>query len=174
MYFFIAQFLGVVGFFVGALSLQNKYKKDIVFFKICSNCIYLFQYIFLWAITGIVMAIIATIRLIVYHYFSKKSLKPSKKVFFFFSTIIIISGILSYVDIFSIFPTISLLFSGYYMWQDNTKVIRLGSTISGTLFFIYGIYVRAYTGAIGSLILMISALVSYYRFERKNINPPII
>ncbi len=167
IYFLLAQICGILSFLVALIAMWNKTKEKIMFFSFFANILALSQFIFLGAITGVCMSLIASLRIIVYYYFSKKNIKPNILVLLFFSLLISFFGIYTYESVYSIFPIISMLLTGFFLWPQKTSVLRLGGSISSFLWVIYDITVQAYAGIFSDLLMALSTLISFFKYQRQ-------
>ena len=167
MKFIIAQILGGLVFLFFVLSINSKKKATILMFQIVANLIGFMQFVLLGAYTGAIMAIIGTMRLNVFYFFEKEKLKPNVLVLLVFSAIILVSGYYTYDDIYSLFPIVSMLFTGLILWQEDTAIIRLGSGMASVLWIIYNFFVGAYTGLVAEFVSIVVIGISYYKNEIK-------
>jgi len=95
-------------------------------------------------------------------------MKPSLVVLVLFEIVAIVSGIISWQNIWSLIPIIVTVVYTYGLWQDNVTVIRITTGIAGLGWSIYDIIVRAYVGAIQEISQFISAIISLIRNKNKN------
>ena len=136
--------------------------------SVLANIFAAIQFFLLGAITGAVVSILNTIRCLVFYFYKKKDLKPSIVVLLIFELIAIISGALSWQNMWSLIPIIVTIIYTYGLWQDNVKVIRRASGIVGFGWAIYDLVVMAYVGAIQETSQLISAIVALYRNRKKD------
>ena len=80
-----------------------------------------------------------------------------------FEIIAIISGIMSWQNIWSVIPIIVTVIYTYGLWQDDVKVIRITTAIVGLGWTIYNVIVMAYVGAIQEISQFISAIIALVR-----------
>lgn len=113
--------------------------------------------------TAAMFYIISTIRSIVFYCYDKKKLKPSLLILLLFETVSIISGILSWQNIWSIIPIIVTIVFTYGLWQDNIKITRITCAFAGYFGTFYNILVGAYIGALPDLVLGVSSTLSLIR-----------
>lgn len=166
MSFIIAQICGGIALILTVISVQFKSKEKIVMCFILANIVVAIQYFLLNALTGAVISILNTIRCIVFYVYKKKDLKPSIIVLLIFEVVAIVSGIVSWQNIWSIIPIVVTVLYTYGLWQDNVTVIRITTGIVGFGWAVYDLIVRAFVGAIQETSQLISAIISLYR-EKK-------
>lgn len=163
MLFILAQICGVIALILTVISVQFKTKEKIVMCSVLANIVVTIQYFLLGALTGAVISVINTIRCLVFYFFKKKDMKPSIIVLIIFEIVAIISGSISWQNMWSLIPIIVTVIYTYGLWQDNIKVIRITTGIVGFGWAIYNIVVRAYVGALQETSQLISAIIALYR-----------
>lgn len=167
MSFILAQICGVIILVLTVISVQFKTKEKILIFQIIANIIVAIQYFLLNAMTGGVIAIINTIRCIIFYYYKKKDKKPSITFLVIFIVVAITSGILTWQNAFSIIPIISGILFTYGLWQDNVKITKICTAIVAGNSILYNIVVKAYVGAAQSFAEFISAIIAIIRYKNQ-------
>lgn len=167
MSFILAQICGLIALILTVISVQFKTKEKIVVCFIFANMIVAIQFFLLNAITGAIISIINAIRCIIFYYYKKKDKKPSLIILIIFEIIAIISGIVSWQDIWSILPIIVTVIYTYGLWQDNVTIIRITTGIAGLGWMIYDLIVMAYVGAIQEFSQLVSSIVALIRNSSK-------
>jgi len=168
MIFILAQLCGIIALILTVISVQFKTKEKIVMCSVFANIVVAIQFFLLNAITGAIISIINTVRCLIFYYYKKKDMKPSLVVLVLFEIVAIVSGIISWQNIWSLIPIIVTVVYTYGLWQDNVTVIRITTGIAGLGWSIYDIIVRAYVGAIQEISQFISAIISLIRNKNKN------
>lgn len=138
--------------------------------NVWANVVITLQYFLLGAYTGAVISILNAIRDIVYFLFKKNNLKPSILVLLIFEIVAIISGIMSWQNIWSIIPIIATIIYTYGLWQDNVKILRITTVIIGYGWTVYDIVVKAYVAALQVTAQGTSALIALIINNRKSHN----
>ena len=169
MAFIIAQMCGIINLVITATFVQCKTKEKMLIFQIISNSIDILQYLLLNAITGGIIAIINTVRCMIFFYYKKKNKKPSIVFLMVFVAIAIISGIMTWQNIFSIIPIVATIAFTYGIWQDNVQVTRMSTVLAAGIWIVYNIVVCAYAGALQSMAGFISAIIAIMR-DKKALN----
>lgn len=159
MQFVLAQICGIIAIILTVISVQFKTKEKIVMCSVFANIVVAIQYFLLGALTGAVIAIINTIRCLIFYLYKKKDMKPSFIVLIIFEIIAVISGSISWQDMWSLIPIVVTVIYTYGLWQDNIKVIRIATGVVGFGWAVYNIVVRAYVGALQETCQLISAYV---------------
>ncbi len=163
MLFISAQIIGFIVLGITVISIQFKTKEKILICQIIANILVAIQYFLLNALTGGVVAVINVIRCLIFYYYKKKDKKPSIIFLSIFIVIAIVSGILTWQNVFSIIPIIATIVFTYGLWQDNVKITRICITITEGNWTIYNVIVKAYAGALQSLAECISAIIAMIR-----------
>lgn len=173
MSFYIAQICGLVILICNIISVQFKTKDKVLICFVLANLFGIAQYFLLGAITAAIVYITSTIRCVVFYFYDKRKLKPSLLILLLFEVLAIISGILSWQDVWSIIPIIVTVIFTYGLWQENVKITRMTSAVTGFGWVFYNFLVRAYVGALLDGALGISSIVALIRNRDsidKNIN----
>lgn len=165
MTFILAQICGFIVLILTVISVQFKTKEKIVMCFVFANIVATMQYFLLNATTGAVVSIINTIRCIIFYYYKKKEKKPSFMILLVFEVVAVVSGIISWQNIWSMIPIIVTVIYTYGLWQDNVKVIRLTTAIVGLGWAIYNVIVMAYIGAIQEISQFVSAVIALMKKE---------
>lgn len=168
MLFILAQICGIIALILTVIAVQFKTKEKIVMCSVFANIVVAIQFFLLNAITGAVVSIINTIRCIIFYYYKKKDMKPSIIILLIFEIIAVVSGIMSWQNIWSIIPIIVTIVYTYGLWQDNVKVIRIATGIAGFGWAIYDVIVMAYVGAIQEASQLVSAIIALFRNRKGN------
>ena len=167
MIFISAQICGIIALILTVISVQFKTKEKIIMCFVFANLVASIQFFLLNAITGAVISIINTIRCMVFYYYKKKGKKPSLAILLLFEIVAIVSGIISWQNIWSIIPIVATVLYTYGLWQDDVKIIRITTAIVGLGWAIYDIIVMAYIGAIQESSQFVSAIIALIRKNKK-------
>lgn len=164
----ISQVIGFLAFMIFVISIQQKRKKQIIFWQIISFFLYALQYFIIKAYTGMIVFIINMLRSIV---FSRdiNNKRTNKILLIIFIALSIICGTLTYEKIYDVFPIMASLLSVIFTWQSSTKRLRYGQILICALWIIYDIFVLAYIGILTESLIIIATIVSIINIEY-NIN----
>ena len=165
----LAQIAGGIVLILTVISVQFKTKEKILVFQIIANIFVAIQYFLLNALTGGVVAIINTIRCVIFYYYKKKDKKPSILFLSIFIIVAIISGILTWQNEYSIIPIIAAIVFTYGLWQDNVKITKICTAITSGNWIVYNLIVGAYVGAIQSIAECISAIIAIFRYKKERV-----
>ena len=161
----ISQVFGALGL-LGTIVGDNQKKKITVLVAfIFANIMYALQFLFLYAWPALAICIIAIIRTTVYYQYERKGLKKSYTVLIIFLTICVVSGILTYQDLFSFVPIFSSIAFTWALWQTNLRRFRIIALIEPIAFFFYDYHVGAWVGMIVTVLEFLGALVAIIRLD---------
>ena len=166
MKFIIAQILGAVGYSLLAYSYFKKNKKEILFIQILAYIGFTTHYFLLNAITGTVCNILGFVALILIYYFSKDQKKKEILVFILIPILIGMS-ILSYENIYSIFPVVACLITFISFLSNDENKIRFVGIISAICWLIYAIIYKSYSAIIFEIIIIISTFIAYIKNKKR-------
>lgn len=166
--FLIAQLFGIIAIIINILCIHFNSKEKILKIMIISNILVTIQFFLLNAITGGVVSIINTIRCYIFYLYKKNNKKKSVITLILFEIIYILSGIISWQNIWSIFPIIATVTCTYGLWQDNILITKIIYSIVGIEWLVYDIVVKAYAGIIQSIMQTISSAIAAFKYKKIN------
>ena len=164
-YFIVAQIFGAFALTILIISLQKNSKTKLLLYQSISSLLYALQYLFLNAYTGCFMNLICMIRNMIFNQYPKK--RPP--VYWLIITIVlmIFFSSLSYTGVISFLPMIAVILYSIALWHGNLTVIRTTEIISCSLYILYNIKVLAITGLIATIIELVGAIITVYKFDIK-------
>lgn len=148
------------------ISYQQKTHKNILTFQMVSGLLFTIHYILLGAYTGAVMNFLGAFRSLVYSN-RGKSWASSKIWPAGFSVAFFISGILTWENVFSVFPLIAMLVSSVVLWIEQPKINRMLSIPTSTCWLIYNIKTVSYPGIITEIFVLGSIIIGIIRLDIK-------
>lgn len=166
-----AQIIGIVAVALYMLSFQLKKRQNIVFTVCLSNLLYVLQYILLGAFSGAALDGLSTVS----SFFSAKKNSPKFKRFskltaYIMMGLILIVGVsISLIQKrwLELLPILGCLFQTGSLWFEDEQTIRKLSLAGAPFWLIYNFVSMAYGATIGSVLMIISAIIGLIRF-RKN------
>lgn len=161
---YIAQGIGVLGLLFAIISFQQNTNKRILLFQILATITFSVHFLLLGAYTGSLMNFFGIMRGLLF-YNREKKWADKKYWLYVFSAIYIISGIATYENFYSIFPTVSMVLSTFGLWVKNPKHIRLIMLPSSPLWLIYNIVNFSIAGIITEIFVISSLAVAMFRFD---------
>ena len=162
---YLAHLFGTLGLF-GTIAADNQNNKRLVLnMFVFANMMYVLQYLFLNAWTGVITDVFAIIRTVIYYLYEAKEKPKSVRLLMTFMVIVLILGISTYQDIFSVFPITCTLALTWALWQPDILKFRITAIITPILYFIYNYHVGAYAGMVATIFELAGALFAIYRLE---------
>lgn len=168
-----AQIVGIIAVTTFLLSYQLKKRKNIILVNAISSVLYVLQYIMLGAFEGAALDVLSTVSTVAAHRKDKGFIKKHTK---FTVTVmnlsLIITGLILYKNIFSIFPIFGAVLQTSAFWITDEKIIRRVSFMGAPFWLVYNLVSMAYGSAIGSALSIVSIGLAIYRYDiapnRKN------
>ncbi len=160
----IAQILGFGGALFNAFSFQQKTRKGILAFQICSTGTFILHYILLNAFTGAALNVIAILRAIVFINSDKKWAKSPiwLGVFIFLS---VGSSLVTWETWYSILPAIGMTLSSISYWMKNETKIRVITLVSSPFWLVYNFISGSMGGTLTEFIVMSSIIIGIIRYD---------
>ena len=152
LYFYFIQLIGFIAWFLLAFSYYRKDTNHILVFQIISTILFCLHYLLLGAYSGLLICVYEVIR--DYSYY-----KTDKDNYIFVGSIIVyaISAYITYTSVLDLFPYIASSIDGFFLTKKRVIVV-LGAIVTYTLWLIYDLYAKSYSGAITDGIIIISNL----------------
>ncbi len=168
----LANILGFAAVAVFVLSYQFKNRSNIILCNALSRVLYVSQYFLLGAYEGAWLDITAFFISLLYFWNSKKSTQGNRFLLVILSNFIIMGvGLISYRDIFSLFPILGVIFETQALYFKNTTKILLMSLLGAPFWLVYNLLNNAYGSAVGNVITLVSITVALVRiYYSKNNN----
>lgn len=171
MLLIISQIIGLFAVALYLLSYQLKKRRQIVWVTCISNALYVTQYILLGAFSGAIMDFMSTVSSF---FAAKKNDVPfakHKKPFTAVNIIAIaaVGSVSAFVqkDAVQLLAVVGALLQTGGLWCDNEQTIRKFGLLSAPFWLCYNYISQAYGAALGSVIAIVSVVVSLIRY-RKN------
>ena len=132
------------------------------------NCLFEAIYSFIInAFTGAFLSIINFIRTFIF----MQSVKIKRNIYVFilimFESIIVLNCIYTWNGIISLLPTIGSIIRTYCLWQSNMKLVRISGITTGILYGLYYLYYQSWFIVAGDIILLITSIISIYKYDIK-------
>ena len=152
IYFWFVQLIGIVAWLLIVISYYRSNTNKILFLQIISTVLWCLHYFLLGAYSGLFICVFEVIRDSLYY-------KTDKDNYIFLGSvpIYIIYGIVSYTGLVELLPIFSSTIEGYTLTKKK-KIVVIGAIISYTIWAIYDLADKSYSGALTDLIVVISNL----------------
>ncbi len=152
LYFWFIQLIGIIAWLLIVISYYRKDTNRILAFQIISTVLWCLHYFFLGAYSGLFICIFEVVRDSLYY-----KTDEDDNIFLGSIPIYIIYGIVTFSGIVELLPIFSSTIDGYTLTKKRNVVI-LGAAISYTIWIIYDIAVKSYSGALTDGIVVLSNL----------------
>ena len=150
--FILVQAIGIVAWLMLILSYYRKNTNKILVFQIIGTILYCVHYGLLGAYSGLFICAFETIFDFGYYKTDK-----DKYIYIVSIPVRILGGLFSFKIWADILPIIASLVDGYTLTK-NKKIVVIGAVISYTLWVIYDLFVKSYSGAITDGLVVLSNL----------------
>ena len=167
MEFFITQFIGGLGYSILALSYYQKTKRKILFMQIISYLFFTIHYYLLNGITGAICNLIGLIAFIIIYFFDKYSVKNKNILTVCLIPFIIVIALLTYTDIYSIFPIIASVIVIISFITDDENSIRIIGIVSALCWLIYAIAFQSYVAIVFEAVTLIVVVLAFFKNRNK-------
>lgn len=159
--------LSILAFIALILSICIKDRKKSLGVQ-SLNCLFEAMYSFtINAFTGAFLSIINFIRTFIF----MQSVKIKRNIYVFilimFESIIVLNCIYTWNGIISLLPTIGSIIRTYCLWQSNMKLVRISGITTGILYGLYYLYYQSWFIVAGDIILLITSIISIYKYDIK-------
>ena len=164
LYFIFIQIIGFVAWVLLALSYYRKDTNHILVFQIISTILFCLHYLLLGAYSGLLICVYEVVR--DYSYY-----RTDIDDYIFMGSILVygISAYLTFTTVLDVFPYVASLIDGFFLTKKRTVVV-LGAIVTYTLWLVYDLYAKSYSGAITDAIIILSNLyILIFRKEDKKI-----
>ena len=162
--------LGLVTLIIFVASLQQQKKETFLLLQTGGTLLFIAQYILTGRTTGAVIFSIVAVRGIVFYYYKRKDLKPSKTILIIFQVIITAAAFLTWQNILSLLPFVASSVKTWGTWQDSMKWMRRTSVVSQSSMIIYNLTASMYTGALTEVCNLSSTLIAIWRYDIRKKN----
>ena len=154
--FYLAQLFGILAWLTLLLSYYRKNTDKILFVQIISVIFYLLNYLFLGAWTGLIVVIFELVRDSLYYKTDKDNLLFILTIPFY-----IFLAYFARNDFIEFIPILASLLEGYTLTKHK-KIVVPGAIIVYSMWVLYDIAVKAYTGALTDGLIVISNIYILY------------
>lgn len=169
MIYIFSQIIGFIAFAFALIAYHRKKKKKILGNMVISNILNLFHYLLLEAYSGCITKVLAIIRdCFIIH---KEKNKKLSSIFylFIFLLIYLITAILTYDGILSLFPLFAATIYIIFIWNGNEYTIKKIAFFGYFLWLVYNIYVLSIIGIISNIIAIISTFIAIINYQKERV-----
>ncbi len=164
--YILSQIAAFIALIITLISYHLKHKKKIFKMMCLSNIFNIMHYLCLGAYSGCITKIIALARNL--FIVNKENNKKLDKLIYLilFIGVYIISGILTYNNLYSLLPLISATIFMIVTWNGKELQIKRIAFYCYFLWLLYNILIFSIVGIIANTISLISTLIAYQNYKR--------
>lgn len=163
----IVQIIGAIGYTTLALSYFKKEKKQILFMQIISYIFFTIHYYLLNGITGAICNLIGLFALVTIYLFEKYKLKSKIYVSILFMILLIGINIMTFQNIYSIFPLVASVIVIISFLEDNENTIRWIGVLAAICWLLYAIVYKSYIAIVFEVITCINVTIALMKNIKK-------
>lgn len=160
---FLVQGIGAIGYSTLALSYFKKEKKQILFMQIISYIFFTIHYYLLNGITGAICNLIGLFALVTIYLFDKYKLKNKIFISILFIIALLAINILTFQNIYSIFPMLASTIVIISFLEDNENTIRWIGVLAAICWLLYAIVYKSYIAIIFEVITLINIIIAFIK-----------
>lgn len=162
----LAQAIGFVATGFMFLSYQQNTTKRIIGVQIISGTLFCVHFLLLGAYGGAVANVLGILRNIVF--FNREHAWAKSPFWLYgFCAAFVVSGLLTWQNLFSVFPIIGMILGTLALYSVNPKITRRVSLGCSSNWLIYNAVNRSLAGALNEIIAICSILIAMYKFDSK-------
>ena len=163
----IGQIVGFVAMAIIVFSYQQKSHKNILTFQMVSGLLFTLHFLLIGAYTGCISNLIGALRSLIYANRGKNKITGFKFWPVIFSIVFTASGIMTWENVFSLFPIVAMVASSVVLWIDSPKINRAFSMPTSACWLIYNIPNRSFAGIATEIFVLASIVIGMIRLDRK-------
>lgn len=165
--FIIAQIFGLVCLVSYILSTQTNKRKTFMKYRIVSDISSGLQYLFLGAMAGFAINIVATIRNLLISKHTRENISTRNIVLILVLTIGF--GFLFYDGAVSLLVIVYSCITSIFLAQKNMTIYRVSQILSSPLIIFYNIFTGAYVGLAVAVLQVVFVSIGVHKFDHKKI-----
>ena len=159
----VVQGIGAIGFILLSLSYYKKEKKQILFMQIFAYIFFAIHYYLLNGITGAICNVIGLFALVTIYIFDNYKLKNKIPISILFIASLLAVNIMTYQNIFSLFPMVAAVIVIISFLDNNENDIRGIGVLSAICWLIYAIAYNSYISIIFEAITFINVVIAFFK-----------
>ena len=167
--FLLIQAIGAIGYTTLAISYFKQQKKQILIMQIIAYVFFTIHYYLLSGITGAICNLIGLFALVTIYIFDKYTINNKFIVSMIFALILLIINIITFQNIFSIFPLIASIIVIISFIEDNEDIIRGIGLIAAVCWLLYAIAYKSYIAIGFEFITLINVGIALFKNRHKEI-----
>ncbi len=164
--FLLTQGIGAIGYTLLSVSYYKKNKKEILFIQIFSYIFFTIHYYMLSGKTGALCNFLGLIAFIIIYLFDKFKVKNKTILTILLIPFLINISLITYENIFSIFPIIASCVVIISFLSNNENFIRGIGLIAAVCWLIYAVVYKSYVAIVFEVITLIATIVAFVKYIR--------
>ena len=164
--YLISQIVGFVAFVISLIAYHRKKKEKIFKTMMLANLLDITHYLLLGAYSGCLTKVIALVRNEIIILKEKKEKLNNKIVLTALFIIYLISGLITYENIYSVLPMLAAMTYLYFVWNGDELKVKKIAFFGYFLWLIYNICVFSIAGIISNCVSIISTFIAVYNEKR--------
>ena len=166
MYPILTQIIGAIGYSILASSYFRKQKKDILLMQIVAHVLFTVHYYMLDGITGAVCNVLGLIALFIIYLFDEYKFKNKKLLVICMIPFVVGISMITYKDIFSLFPIVASVTAIVSFTTDKEQLIRIIGIICAVCWLIYAIVYGSYAAIIFEVVTLIFIIMAVFKNKK--------
>ena len=159
----VVQGLGAIGYALLGLSYFEKEKRQILYVQIFSYIFFVLHYYLLNCITGAICNLIGLFALVTIYIFDKHKLKRKILVSGFFIVLLLVINIITFQNVFSIFPMVASVIVIMSFLDNNENDIRGVGILATICWLVYAIVYKSYISIVFEAITFIDVVIAFFK-----------
>ena len=160
LYMIIIQIIGAIGYGTLGLSYFEKEKKQILYMQIIAYIFFTIHYYLLNGITGAICNLIGLVALLTIYIFEKYKLKNKIPVAILIIILLIIVNIITFQNIYSIFPMVASVIVIISFLENNENDIRGIGVLAAVCWLLYAIVYKSYIAILFEVVTLINVCIA--------------
>lgn len=165
--YIISQIAGFIAFALSLIAYHRNKKEKIFQTMMIANVLDIVHYLLLGAYSGCITKIIALVRNEIIIIKEKNKRFDSILVLIILLVVYLISGILTYENIYSILPILAAMTYLYFVWNGNELKVKKIAFYCYFLWLIYNICIFSIAGITSNCVSIISTFIAVYNEKNK-------
>ena len=157
---------GALGIFVNILLYQQKTGQRLIIYKLISDVLWAFHYLFLGAFSGVAVAVIGIFRELVF-FIPKKSRTVNRCWLLFFVICSILSAVLTWKGMASLLPATASVISVISFWRKSPWLSCILAFPISAAMLTYDMFCHSYFGILNEVFTLVSAIFALIQYKRR-------
>ena len=166
--YIISQIFGTLSFIISLIAYHRSTKKKIFQTMMIANILDILHYLCLNAYSGCITKILALVRNEIIIAKDKNKKLNNSIILTIVMIAYIISGIITYENIYSILPISAAMIYLYFTWNGNELVVKKAAFWCYFLWLAYNICVLSVAGIVSNIVSILSTYIAVFIEVKKD------